>query len=90
MRNKKENRAKQEEKRERKKEIRCPYTNANGIQNKYTSLKIILESTDCDIIFIDETKLYANSAKPHIEGYDIIGEKRTQKITTQARNREEE
>lgn len=37
-----------------------------------------MESTDCDIMFIDETKLYESTDKPFIKGYDIIQEVRKQ------------
>merc|ERR1711931_33538 len=61
-------------KREKNREIKCLYVNANGINNKKTSLKIIMETTECDIIFIDETKLHEYSAIPNFEGYTPIHE----------------
>ena len=51
-----EDKKRTQEERDKKNEIKCLYTNANGIKNKYTSLKFVMESTDSDIIFIDKTK----------------------------------
>ena len=65
--------------REKNQEIKCLYVNANGMNNKKTSLKIIMETTNCDIIFIDETKLHEYSAIPNFEGYTPIHEERKKK-----------
>ena len=49
-------------------------------KNKKTSLKVIMESTECDIMFIDETKVYSEADKPTVDGYSTIQETRDKNI----------
>ena len=49
-----------------------------------------METTECDIIFIDETKLHEYSAIPNFEGYTPIHEERKKKTKQKGKKREGE
>jgi hypothetical protein len=63
----------------KKSNLKCLYTNATSLNNKFEELEIIAQSKDLDLIFVTET-WFSDSYSPLLDGYEAYTFNRKNRI----------